>query len=134
MTPPGLTHEPQLEPLDPREVEASALAPAVEAPAAVTAPNAPPSRWKLVGSRFVYWCPVLVPMVLFAQIAFSGLRPAMCENRRLEDAEVVLRARHERDVALAQEIFAHWRARQDPIFLERQRRLRERAPLVAEQD
>ena len=73
----------------------------------------------------MFWAPVFVPMVLFAQVSFLGLRPALCEKDRLAAAEVVLRERHGRDVELATEIQAHVRARQDPVFLERQRRLRE---------
>ncbi|MFO1009233.1 MAG: hypothetical protein U1F29_04140 [Planctomycetota bacterium] len=101
------------------------------------APGAEPtSRWKQVGSRALFWAPVFVPMVLFAQVSFLGLRPALCEKSRLADAEVVLRERHQRDVGLAREIQAHVRARQDPVFLERQRRLREapRATVVASAD
>lgn len=131
MTPPGLSVDSLPEPaapLDPREAEAELAASGVVEPA----PPLVTPRWKRVGSRVVYWCPVLVPMVLFAQVSFLGLRPALCESRRLDAAETTLHARHERDTQLAVEIFAHWRARQDPIFLERQRRLRERAPLVAE--
>ncbi|MBK7874791.1 MAG: hypothetical protein IPJ77_03410 [Planctomycetes bacterium] len=90
------------------------------------APSAPRgSGWKHVGRRLLYWTPVFVPMVLFAQVSFQGLRPALCEKERLAAAEVVLRERHARDVELAHEIQAHLRARQDPVFLERQRRLRE---------
>lgn len=135
MTPPRLTVDSEAEPLDPREAQAEFVVQSADLSAGAELAPPPPvgaSRWKQIGSRVVYWCPVLVPMVLFAQISFLGLRPALCESRRLAAAETTLHARHDRDVQLAVEIFAHWRARQDPIFLERQRRLRERAPLVAE--
>lgn len=82
-----------------------------------------------VGRRLLYWAPVLVPMVLFAQIAFLGLRPALCEKERLAAAELELRARHARDQQLAREVEQHLRARQDPVYLERQRRLREAPPV-----
>lgn len=91
----------------------------------------PRARWRAAGMRLAYWTPVLVPMVLFAQIAFLGLRPALCEKRRLAEAEVELRARHARDERLAADVAAHWRARHDPVFVERQRRLRELPPQAA---
>ena len=106
------------------------------APAAPLAPGTDAlsarARWRAAGMRLVYWTPVLVPMVLFAQVAFLGLRPALCEKRRLAAAEVELRARFERDEQLASDVAAHWRARHDPVFVERQRRLRELPPEVSE--
>lgn len=93
-------------------------------------PEAPRRAWKTVALRVVYWSPVLGAMVLFAQIALLGLRPALCERRRLIEAEVELRERHARDQALCRDIDAHLQAREDPIFRERQRRLRQTA-LVA---
>ena len=76
----------------------------------------------------VYWLPVLVVMVLFAQVALLGLRPAVCERRRLSEAETALRQRHERDLGLRAKYAVNLAARQDPIFLERQRRLRLLSP------
>ena len=73
--------------------------------------------------RSLYWLPVLAVMVLFAQVAFLGLRPALCEMERLARAETVLDERHARDMALRERIFANLLARNDPIFLERQRRV-----------
>jgi hypothetical protein len=72
--------------------------------------------------RAAYWLPVFAPMVIFAQVALLGLRPALCERTRLEQAELALRERYERDAAQHEVIRANLRARQDPIFLERQRR------------
>lgn len=116
----------------PLEAEGLATAPVLDDAARAAQPESagpPPAAagpaWKRVGTRAVFWAPVFVPMVLFAQVSFLGLRPALCEKDRLAAAEVVLRERHGRDVELATEIQAHVRARQDPVFLERQRRLRE---------
>jgi hypothetical protein len=81
--------------------------------------------------RFSYWSPVFVCMTLFAQVAFLGLRPAVCEKRRLAEAAVQLGARHDRDVALRDAVAVELRARGDPIFLERQRRLRLQGPVAA---
>jgi hypothetical protein len=97
-------------------------------PLAPTAGVTARARWRAAGMRLVYWTPVLVPMVLFAQVAFLGLRPALCEKRRLAAAEVELHARYARDERLAADVAAHWRARHDPVFVERQRRLRELPP------
>jgi len=72
--------------------------------------------------RGVYWTPVFAPMVLFGQVALLGLRPALCERARLAESETALRERYERDAAQHEVIRANLRARQDPIFLERQRR------------
>jgi hypothetical protein len=74
--------------------------------------------------RLLYWCPVLVCMVLFAQVSFLGLRPALSERRRLSEAEAMLEARHARDLELRDQATLGLRVRGDPIFLERQRRLR----------
>ncbi len=75
-------------------------------------------------SRAAYWSPVLVALVLFGQVSFRGLRPSMAEARRLASAEVSLDERHDRAVAENRETAAHLAARQDPVFRERQRRLR----------
>ena len=75
-------------------------------------------------ARLLYWTPVLVCMVLFAQVSFLGLRPALCERRRLADSQTMLEARHARDLALRDQATLSLRVRADPIFLERQRRSR----------
>jgi hypothetical protein len=82
--------------------------------------------------RIAYWSPVWVCMLLFTQVSFRGLRPAWSERRRLIEAEAMMDARHERDLALRAEIQRGLRARNDPIFLERQRRMRLHAPLLAQ--
>jgi len=75
-----------------------------------------------LGTRSLYWLPVIAPLVLFAQIAWLGLRPALCERARLAEAETALETRYRADVAEHDVIRANLRARRDPIFLERQRR------------
>lgn len=108
-----------------RPIETAAAGVAGEAPVLAAPLPAPEPAWKLLGRRLLYWTPVIVPMVLFAQVALFGLRPALREQERLATAEVELRARHARDTELALEVQAHLRARTDPVFVERQRRLRE---------
>jgi hypothetical protein len=72
--------------------------------------------------RGLYWLPVFAPMLLFGQVALLGLRPALCERARLSAAETALEERYRADAAQHEIIRANLRARQDPIFLERQRR------------
>jgi hypothetical protein len=90
------------------------------------------SRGRAIASRLGYWSPVAIAMVLFAQVSFRGLRPAWCERARLREAAVMMEARHARDLALRDEISRSLRARSDPIFLERQRRMRLHGPLLAQ--
>jgi len=81
----------------------------------------------VLGARLLYWLPVFVALALFAQLALRGLRPALSEHRRLVEAEQVLERRKARDLALHDQIALELRARQDPIYQERQRRLRQAA-------
>jgi hypothetical protein len=83
--------------------------------------------------RVAYWSPVFICMVLFAQVSFLGLRPALCEKKRLAAAQVAMDARHTRDLALYDAVAIRLRARSDPIFLERQRRKRLHEPLLAQE-
>jgi hypothetical protein len=76
------------------------------------------------GSRLVYWTPVFGALALFAQVSFLGLRPALSEARRLADASDMLEARWTHDRGLYDAYELQVRVRQDPIFRERQRRLR----------
>jgi hypothetical protein len=50
-------------------------------------PPAQQSVWAYWRERALYWSPVFALMVLFAQIAFLGLRPALAEERRMDIAE-----------------------------------------------
>lgn len=90
------------------------------------------ARSRRILRRVAYWSPVGICMVLFAQVALRGLRPAWCERGRLIEAEAMMEARHARDLALRDEIRRSLRARNDPIFLERQRRMRLHAPILAQ--
>ncbi len=77
-----------------------------------------------LGARLAYWTPVFAALALFAQVSFLGLRPALSEGRRLADASDVLEARWQTDLGLYDAYELQVRVRQDPIFLERQRRMR----------
>ena len=109
------------------EMDASERVGGSEARAARTAFGSAP---RLV-ARIAYWGPVLVCMVLFAQVSFLGLRPAVCERKRLTEAEAMMDARHAQDLAMHDAVATGLRARNDPIFLERQRRQRLHGPVPA---
>ena len=69
----------------------------------------------------LYWLPVLVALVLFAQVALLGLRPALRESNRLTVAEGLL-DRYEAQQERAHHLARILRAQSDPIYLERERR------------
>ena len=125
MTPPALT---SIDPALPHAAQEAESQAALALPGGVSAPTSRFARAKsttyAVLGRCAYWAPVLVVVVLFAQVSFLGLRPALCESNRLADAEKVLDARHADATATNHEIAAQLGARQDPIFIERQHRLR----------
>lgn len=75
-------------------------------------------------ARVAWWAPVWIPMVLFAHVAWRGLRPALSEAERLDDAAAVLDVREEAARSESALVKAHLDARHDDIYLERQRRLR----------
>ncbi|MBK7645372.1 MAG: hypothetical protein IPJ19_20435 [Planctomycetes bacterium] len=78
-----------------------------------------------LGKRLRYWSPVFALMLLFGEVAFLGLRPALAESRRLDQSEPAVAER----LARAQESRAtmelQLEARADPIYQERLRRLRQ---------
>jgi hypothetical protein len=103
------------------------LAPAAVAPEGAAPGETTPSARSALRSlcaRLLYWSPVFGALALFAQVSFLGLRPALCEARRLADADVMLQARYDRDRGLYEAYELQVRVRRDPVFLERQRRMR----------
>jgi len=80
-------------------------------------------RLTRIASGLLYWLPVAVPMVLFAQISFRGLRPALHEREHLALMREEIEARYDADLALYDDLGRRHRARLDPVFRERQRRL-----------
>jgi|GEM_PF-1618726 len=101
-----------------------------------SAPTAPIVRPPLreLGSRLLYWVPVFAALVLFAQIAFLGLRPAMREASRLASASDMLQARWSHDRSLYDAYEMQLAVRRDPIFRERQSRLRRGARPLTESE
>ena len=69
------------------------------------------------------WAPVWIAFAVLGQVALLGLRPAMAERRKLAEAQTLLRARIEREEQQAAELERLQRAQNDPIFLERERRV-----------
>jgi hypothetical protein len=96
----------------------------VAVPAIEAAPRELRARVHFVLGRVAYWAPVIAVLILFAQVSFLGLRPALAEAGRLAAADEVLTARHARALALNREIQLQIVARQDPVYRERQRRAR----------
>jgi hypothetical protein len=115
-----------LTPPPPKSSEPRAEAPAATAALPFDAPPATPSlraRAALVGNKLAYWAPVWVPMVVLAQVALGGLRPALAESRRIDREEVRMAERLDRELAESAQLERALQAQDDPIFLERERRL-----------
>lgn len=123
------THE------DPAHENASRKAEAHEPAESAAASSAGPARLArvrtaalVVARRTAYWTPVFAALVMFGQVTFLGLRPALREAERLEAAEVVVDARHQAALAKSGALALELRARADPIYRERQRRWRVHPP------
>ena len=88
--------------------------------------SAPPrdSVLHALGRRLRYWSPVFALMLLFGEIAFLGLRPALAEGRRLDAATPAVEERLQRAIEARATIELQLRARADPVYQERLRRLR----------
>jgi hypothetical protein len=78
---------------------------------------------RAVCGRLAFWSPVWIPLALLAQIALLGLAPARDEAQRLENAGTALEQRLELELAERQTLERVLRAQDDPIYLERERRL-----------
>ncbi len=77
-----------------------------------------------LGRRLRYWSPVFALMLLFGEIAFLGLRPALAESRRLDVAEPAVQERLARAEEAKATLELQLRARADPVYQERLRRQR----------
>jgi len=75
--------------------------------------------------RFLlYWTPVWLPVLLLAQVCFLGLGPALEERARLDSERGIVETRYEDAEATFVDLSAQFVAWQDPVYQERQRRLR----------
>lgn len=74
-------------------------------------------------SGLAFWAPVVLATGFLALVAFNGLRPALMEQRRLEEKSAQMSVVNEellqREAALEHQI----KAQQDPIYRERLRRM-----------
>ena len=66
--------------------------------------------------------PVAIPLVLFAQVALLGLRPALAEKARLELEEERMLERLKKAKQTHEEYDIALRAFTDPIYRERERK------------
>ncbi len=70
----------------------------------------------------ISWSPVWVPALLFWQISVGGLRPALAEQKRLEQERPRVEERHEETSQEFEVMSAEHRAWDDPVYRERRRR------------
>ncbi len=77
---------------------------------------------EVLGGRLLHWAPVWLALLLLAQLAVGGLRPALAETRRLDAAERNV-AGFEFELAEDTRVLdAHRRCLVDPIYRERVRK------------
>jgi len=70
----------------------------------------------------ISWSPVWVPGLLFWQISVGGLRPALAEQKRLEQERPEVEERHGETTHEFEVMSAEHRAWDDPVYQERRRR------------
>ena len=79
---------------------------------------------KRVTATLLTWSPVWIAALLIWQFTTRGLRPAQAEQMRLERAAPAVQERHQRRQGQFEVMAAEREAWDDPVFRERQRRLR----------
>ncbi len=70
----------------------------------------------------IAWSPVWVPALLIWQISVGGLRPALAEQKRLDEERPAVEERHRATSSDFEEMSAEHRAWEDPVYRERLRR------------
>ncbi|MEZ6013941.1 MAG: hypothetical protein R3F49_02400 [Planctomycetota bacterium] len=78
---------------------------------------------RVVGA-LLWWSPVWAPLALALQLSVRGLDPARRERSRLQAEVPVVVARNARSAAKVADLEAAARAWQDPVYVERVRKLR----------
>ena len=78
----------------------------------------------VIGAELVSWLPLAALLALLAQVGIRGLRPAMAEQGQLRIKEEQLEAQYAAAVDQQLELEMRIKAQDDPIYLERMRRLR----------
>ena len=80
---------------------------------------------------FLFWIPVLVPLILLGQLGTQGLRPALVKADKLEEDERGLDEQLWKNELRGRELKAKFDALTDPIYRHRNElRLREKARAV----
>ena len=74
------------------------------------------------GAGLCGWLPLAVAFLVFFQVAYLGLRPALAEERRLGAAEAELEQRLARAEDEGRELERLLEAQSDPMYRERERR------------
>jgi hypothetical protein len=81
----------------------------------------------------LFWLPVFVPLVLLSQLGTKGLRPALSESKRLEQAETQLHEKHALVINRHSELNEGLEASGDIIYRVRlMKRRRQEATLIIE--
>ncbi|MFT5285475.1 MAG: hypothetical protein ACI8TQ_001640 [Planctomycetota bacterium] len=68
------------------------------------------------------WSPIWIPMAVSTQIVILGLRPAMQEQRHLENAGKELEARFDELTEERTALDLRLEAQRDPLYVEREQR------------
>ena len=79
---------------------------------------------RAVVSWQAYWLPVALPLALLAQVGLLGLGPALAERQRLLQEEVTVTERYRSAKEALRRDEATLAAWSDPVFRERQARVR----------
>ena len=95
----------------------------VSLPLALLTTQAQRTRAQIWSHRTVFWAPVWLAMIVLAQIALLGLGPALAKHRALSASERELAQRLEREQNEQAQLQGWQHAQNDPIYLERERRL-----------
>ena len=96
-------------------------------------PSKPTFSWRDFAGRFLRWLPVAALLSLLAQVGIRGLRPAMAERIDLERKSHELEERFSAALREQEQLELRLRAQNDPIYIERMRRLRLKEELAGTQ-
>lgn len=78
------------------------------------------------GAEVMRWLPLMGLLAMLAQVGIRGLRPALAEQRELQRKDAELAELYSAAVEEQHELELRILAQDDPIYIERMRRLRVR--------
>ncbi len=89
-------------------------------------PKRAPREFSLaaLGMELVRFIPLMALLALLAQVGIRGMRPAMAEQKELQRKEALLNAQYAAAVEQEHQLELRLEAQDDPIYIERMRRLR----------